>query len=166
MSAPLSARQAMWIMPTPCSPIMASLESSSSLANDENYFAIAVALGIGKCDVGREGNVTRHFFPEKAELIAGIPDVVTRRGDGVLLRGGIVAGVCRGRLRHQCQTDPEIRQSAYRNFCLPGESRQAGVPGRAWASLAGPNPAPQALLVPVIQPPEHARGAAPRTAAR
>ncbi|QNI31972.1 hypothetical protein H7849_23645 [Alloacidobacterium dinghuense] len=27
--APLSGRHAMWIMPTPCSPIMASLESSS-----------------------------------------------------------------------------------------------------------------------------------------
>ena len=89
----LSERKARWIMPAPCSPTMACFGVVVEvLANDENDFAVAESVGVGKADVGREGDVAGHFLPEIAELVAGVPDVVAGGVDGVLAGCGVVGG--------------------------------------------------------------------------
>src|SRR5580700_7976972 len=62
------------------------------LANDQHYLAIAVSLGVGEGDIGGERKVSGHLLPQKTELIARIPDVVTGRVDGVLLRSVVITG--------------------------------------------------------------------------
>src|SRR5271156_6553355 len=66
-----------------------------ALSNDQDYLAVVVALGIGKTGVSGEGNVAGHLFPEEAKLIALIPDVVSGRGNRILLRRWIIAGAAR-----------------------------------------------------------------------
>ena len=63
-----------------------------ALADDEEGFAIAVAVGIGEGDVGCQGDVAGEFFPEITELVTGVPDVIAGRVDGVLLCCRIVGG--------------------------------------------------------------------------
>ena len=62
------------------------------LADDEEGFAVAVAVGVREGDVGCEGDVAGHFLPEIAELVARVPDVIAGGVDGVLFRAGIVTG--------------------------------------------------------------------------
>ena len=62
------------------------------LADDEDDFAIAVAFGVGEGEAGGEGEVAGDFFPEIAELVAGVPDVIPGGGDGVGFAGGVEGG--------------------------------------------------------------------------
>src|SRR5580698_3821405 len=61
------------------------------LADDENYLAVSIAVGIWKRSIGSERYITAHLLPEIAELIARVPDVVAGGVDGVLAGRGIVA---------------------------------------------------------------------------
>ena len=83
---------------------MASLESSSRiLADDEDGFAVAVAVGVGEGDVGGERDVAGHALAEIAELVAGVPDVIAGGVDGVGVGGGVEAWRWRGRGRCRCR---------------------------------------------------------------
>jgi len=62
------------------------------LAEDEDDFAVAVAIGVGKAGVDGERDVARDFLPQKAELVAGVPDVVAGGVDSVGIRRWVVAG--------------------------------------------------------------------------
>ena len=74
------------------------------LADDEDGFAVAVAVGVGEGDVGGERDVAGHLLPEIAELVAGVPDVIAGGVDGVLLCGGVVAGAAGDERRCRCRT--------------------------------------------------------------
>ena len=65
------------------------------LADDEEGFAVVVAVGVGEGDVGGEGDVTGHLLPEVAEFVTGVPDVISGGVDCVLLCCCVVAGAPR-----------------------------------------------------------------------
>src|ERR1035438_679562 len=66
-----------------------------TLTNDQDCLAIAITLGVWERNVCCKRDVAGHFLPEKAELIARVPDVVAGGIDGVLLRFGVVTGAAR-----------------------------------------------------------------------
>jgi hypothetical protein len=62
------------------------------LTEDEDDFAVVVAIRIREGCVRGEGDVPRHLLPQKAKLVAGVPDVIAGRMDGVCIGRGVVAG--------------------------------------------------------------------------
>ncbi len=86
-----------------------------ALTDHQHRLAVAIAVGIGEGDIGGQRNVARHLFPQVAELVADVPDIVTRRSDRV----GVLRRVIAGRPWHHGAADIALAVE-------PADRRQGG----------------------------------------
>ena len=71
-----------------------------ALTDNQDCFPVEVAGSIRKTNICSKGYIARHFFPEITEFIAGIPNIITGRSDGVLFCFFIIAAGA----SYQCTT--------------------------------------------------------------
>ena len=108
------------------------------LADDEDGFAVAVAVGIGEGDVGGERDVAGHLLPEIAELVAGVPDVIAGGVDGVGVGRGVEAGAAGNDGAADVGLAGEDADGLCRSCGWGGGSRAAERPAGAWGSRGRP----------------------------